>query len=422
MELVLVTGGTRGDTQPFVALGAGLRDAGYGVTVATHEDFRAMVEARGLGFARMSGSFRGIVESPQGRRWIESAGSFRRYRETCIETFSEWWPRWMDESHAACAQADAIVFHPMYCGAYHTAEKRGIPSICVSTFPTQPSAMLPPLFSPAIPAWGWLRRWLTLKGHDFLGDVILPYHQAHRRRLGLPPLAGPRIWMDMVSWGVPFLHVYSEAIDPRPADWPADCLVTGWCPLAEQAWTPPPALEGFVRAGAPPIYVGFGSMTGRDPAELTALVVDAVARAGLRAVVCTGWGGIDGAALPAHVHRVDDVPHEWLFERVAAVVHHGGVGTTAAGLRAGRPTLVVPFFGDQVYWGHRVFELGAGPRPLPKQKLTAARLAERISELVAEARYGEAARGAQSALLQEQGVARAVDVIARHLGARRAAA
>jgi sterol 3beta-glucosyltransferase len=416
MDLVLVTGGTRGDTQPFVALGVGLRAAGYGVTIATHEDFREMVTSHGLRFRTMSGSMRAICESEQGREWIESGGSLTRYRKTVVKTFSPWWPRWFDDAHAASAESDAILFHPMFCGAAHTAEKRRVPSICVTPFPSLPTRLAAPAFFPAAPAWGWLRWWLSVKSLKVVGDVVVGYHQAHRRSLGLEPLESSLFWMDLAARGVPFLHIYSEVLEARPADWPENAHVTGSCDLpADPAWAPPRPLADFLAAGPPPIYVGFGSMTGRLPAELTALVVDAVTRAGLRAVVGTGWGGIDGQALPDHVHRVDDIPHDWLFERVSAVVHHGGVGTTTAGLRAGRPTLVVPFFGDQPYWGSRVAHLGAGPVPLPKSKLTAARLAEQMTHLLAEPRYAEGARRAQTAMLQEHGVARAVEVIGRYL-------
>jgi sterol 3beta-glucosyltransferase len=339
-----------------------------------------------------------------------------RYRKTVVKTFSPWWPRWFDDAHAASAESDAILFHPMFCGAAHTAEKRRVPSICVTPFPSLPTRLAAPAFFPAAPAWGWLRWWLSVKSLKVVGDVVVGYHQAHRRSLGLEPLESSLFWMDLAARGVPFLHIYSEVLEARPADWPENAHVTGSCDLpADPAWAPPRPLADFLAAGPPPIYVGFGSMTGRLPAELTALVVDAVTRAGLRAVVGTGWGGIDGQALPDHVHRVDDIPHDWLFERVSAVVHHGGVGTTTAGLRAGRPTLVVPFFGDQPYWGSRVAHLGAGPVPLPKSKLTAARLAEQMTHLLAEPRYAEGARRAQTAMLQEHGVARAVEVIGRYL-------
>jgi len=416
MDLVLVTGGTRGDVDPFVALGIGLRAAGYGVSVATNEDFREVVTSRGLEFRPLSGNFRAIIGSPEGREWIESGSSAGRYRKAATKVFSSWWARWMADMDAACREGERVLFHPIWCGAQYVAEKRAVPSVCISPIPILPTGHLPPLFAPGAPAWPWLRRWLWNQGQEVVGGMLLETFQEYRRSVGLAPLPGPRVGDYMVAQGVPLVHVFSRVLTDRPPDWPERTHVTGSCQLPrDPRWAPPRELEAFLAAGPPPVYVGFGSMTGRDPAELTALVVDAVTRAGVRAVVGTGWGGIDGQAFPPHVHRVDDVPHDWLFPRVAAVVHHGGIGTTTAGLRAGKATLVVPFFADQPYWGQRVEELGVGPAALPKNKLTAARLAERIGRLLAEPRYAEAARRVQASLLAEDGVARAVEVIGRYL-------
>jgi sterol 3beta-glucosyltransferase len=416
MHVMLVTGGTRGDIDPYVALGLGLRDAGYRVSVATNEDFEPLVTSRGLAFRPLRGSFRALVESPAGREWLESGNSLKRYRETYLRLFDEPIAKWTEDMHAAAAEGDAVVFHPFWCGAFHMAEKRGVPAVCVAPYPVLPTGLQPPGFAPWVPAWPWLRRWMAMKVLTVFGEMVAPYHQTAREQIGLAPWKGVLFWPDMAALGVPFVHILSPFLSPRPADWPDNAHVTGHCQLPmETAWTPPEALADFLAAGPPPVYVGFGSMTGFDPAELTALVADAIRQAGVRAVVCTGWGGVEGQVPPEGVFFVDDVPHEWLFARVAATVHHGGVGTTTASLRAGRPTQVVPFFGDQPVWGRRVHELGAGPPPLPKGKLTAARLAERIAKLASDPSYAEGARRAQEAMQAEDGVGRAVDVISRHL-------
>ncbi len=133
-----------------------------------------------------------------------------------------------------------------------------------------------------------------------------------------------------------------------------------------------------MQAGPPPIYIGFGSMSSRKPEETAQLILRALAQTGQRAVLLSGWNGLQAEVLPENVFLVQSVPHDWLFARVNAVVHHGGAGTTAAGLRAGVPSIIIPFFADQPFWGERVAALGVGPKPIPRKKLTAEKLLRRL--------------------------------------------
>ena len=194
------------------------------------------------------------------------------------------------------------------------------------------------------------------------------------------------------------LYCYSPRLVPTPADWPPDVVATGYW-LREQTGADPvdPALDGFVAAGAPPIYIGFGSSVGPDPARLGAAVSDAVRRAGVRAVIASGWGAMSHLRSDSDTFVVESVPHHWLFPRVAAVVHHGGAGTTAAGLVAGRPSVICPFQGDQYFWGAAVHRAGAGPRSLPANKLTPASLASAI-----RAAINDSAMRARSTELSER--------------------
>jgi UDP:flavonoid glycosyltransferase YjiC (YdhE family) len=178
-------------------------------------------------------------------------------------------------------------------------------------------------------------------------------------------------------------------------------------------WSPPPALVDFLNAGAPPVYVGFGSMSSRDPRATANLVLQALQRTGQRALLLSGWAGLQPADLPPHVFPLDALPHAWLFPRVAAIVHHGGAGTTGAALRAGVPSIVIPFFGDQPFWGHRVAELGAGPRPIPRRQLTPDRLATAIQTAVTDTAMRQRAVAVGAAIQAEDGLARAVEVISR---------
>lgn len=197
-----------------------------------------------------------------------------------------------------------------------------------------------------------------------------------------------------------------------PAEWPEQAHVTGSWFLDSEDHAPDAALAAFLDEGEPDLYIGFGSMAlGRASHEWSAAVAGALRRTGARAVVATGWGGLDADALPPTALPVHHVPHDWLFPWVRALVHHGGSGTVAAGLRAGRPTLVCPVLGDQPFWGDRLHELGVGPRPLPVKKLTADVLAERIQELLGNPAHAEKAEHVGRALRAEDGVRVAAEVI-----------
>lgn len=237
-----------------------------------------------------------------------------------------------------------------------------------------------------------------------------------RRELGLPGTG--RRHFTRVLRDSPTLLGVSRQVLPRPDDWPRTQEITGyWFLPAPEAWSPDPELADFLAAGDPPVYVGFGSMSTHDPEGTLATIVAALERSGRRGVIHRGGAGLSAGEVPETVRLVDQVPHDWLFPRCAGVVHHGGAGTTAAGLRAGVPSLVVPHIGDQSYWGRRVNELGAGPQPIRRHELTIERLATAIGELVTSRAMAERARSLGDRIRAENGVAVAVDALPR-LGTR----
>jgi sterol 3beta-glucosyltransferase len=420
MHLLIVTVGTRGDVQPYVALGLGLQRRGYTVTVASHREHESFVGASGLSFRNGGSSMRETLDSDIGRAWIESSDSLLQYTKTAKRVGEHMWPEALAIGESMTEKVDAVLFHPFATHAMHHAEARRLPSICLPLVPIFPSRIAPPVFLPRAPAWGWLRGAITDSTLKMIYKTVEHMHEAHRRKLGLGRL-GPNIIRTLHQAGVPFVHLYSGHVAPRPGDWPDDVTVTGFCVLdAPSGYSPPEALTRFLDAGPPPIYVGFGSMTGLDPKDLTRMIREAVERAGVRAVVCTGWGGIGPLDAGDHVLQIDDVPHHWLFPRVRAVVHHGGAGTLAAGLRAGRPTVIAAFFGDQHFWGEMAAQRGACPKPLARRTIDASRLAEAIRTVLASDRYAAAAVRMQEALAAENGVANAVEQIEKHLDRPRA--
>ncbi|WP_375431814.1 glycosyltransferase [uncultured Friedmanniella sp.] len=240
-----------------------------------------------------------------------------------------------------------------------------------------PTAAFPGVLTARLPSWaGAVGRRASHRATNAALHVMFgePRRQV-RAHLGLPrrPRREPR--------DLPALYGFSPLVVPQPTEWCAGRKVTGYWTLPQRAdWVPPNDLLDFIAAGPAPVAIGFGSMASRDPEALTALVVDAVRRAGVRAVLLSGWGGLAGSAADDLI-TVEEVPHEWLYPQVAAVVHHGCAGNTGATFRAGVPAVVVPFAVDQPFWGSRVAALGTGPTPIPRKALTAPRLAAALREV-----------------------------------------
>jgi UDP:flavonoid glycosyltransferase YjiC (YdhE family) len=239
---------------------------------------------------------------------------------------------------------------------------------------------------------------------------------ARKKVLGLPPapIMGPFKTKPLQM--TPILYGYSPSVIPQPKDWEERNRVTGyWFVDEDHDWEPPQALEAFLADGPPPVYVGFGSMTSRNPEKTADIVLKALKKTGQRAVIFSGWGGLRKDDVPPSVFMTEDVPHAWLFPRMAAIVHHGGAGTTASGLRSGVPSILVPFFGDQPFWGQRVADLGVGPQPIPYKKLSVDGLAEAIKIAVENSEMRDLAASLGSKIQAEDGVTCAVEHIQRSL-------
>ena len=318
--------------------------------------------------------------------------------------------RWMAESHAAVAGVDLVMAGAGGLGiARSVAEAVGIPFVEAYLQPIgSATTAFPGVFAPHPPGWlGGPGRWMS---HVFTNALLsLPHRPALRRAraeaLGLPPEARKR------DGAAPVLYGFSPHVVPPPRSWAGRRFVTGyWIVPLPADWSPPPDLAAFIAAGPVPVCIGFGSMPNDNPAALAELLVAASRRAGTRVVLLSGWGGLDFAG-GDDVFVTDAVPHEWLFPRVAAVVHHGGAGTTGAGLRAGVPTVVVPHGADQPFWGTRFTELGVGPRPIPRRRLTVAGLAEALEFVLTDQAVRDRAAALGRQIRAEDGVGTAVGVI-----------
>jgi UDP:flavonoid glycosyltransferase YjiC (YdhE family) len=412
VRISIIAAGSRGDVQPYLALGAGLSARGHTVRLAASPRYEPLAREAGLDFFSLANSDPLRIKGTQAERASASrsyTSLVRSMRRATADSASERYANGLE----ACKDAHLILTSPLaFMMAYSIGEKIDVPVIRAFYSPASPTREYPALIGPRLPGMPRLFRLWT---HHLVSRLVLlrfraQVDNARRHALGLGPIS-PDPLRVLDERRVPVLHGYSSIVLPPPPDWGNWIHVTGyWYLRADSQWQPAPDLVRFLRAGPPPIYVGFGSMADEQPEQLANLVVQALARAGYRGVLATGWGGLSRVAAP-HVHVVDEVPHEWLFPRVSAVVHHGGAGTTGAGLRAGRPTVVVPFgMPDQRFWGRRIAEIGAGPQPIRRKHLTVERLAAAI-RATSNPAMRERAADIGRRLKSEDGVARAADVI-----------
>jgi sterol 3beta-glucosyltransferase len=412
--------GSRGDVQPYVALGKGLQRAGHEVTLLAGDEFEAFITENGLGFFQLGFRVRETISESEGARaMLEGRLGLIRGLRQISRTLQSAMQQMLASTWEACKDAEAVVFSTLGMSAYHVAERQRIPAFWALTMPafSRTRSLPSPLF-PTIPAGRRLNFLSHILAEQFWQRLMGGFFNRWReRQLGLPPIP-LRQWPYGQLHGkpVPMLYGYSPAVIPRPPDWGEHIHVTGYWFLEQaQDWSPPGALVDFLAAGQPPVYVGFGSMASRRPEETTAIVVEALRQSGQRGVLCSGWAGIGGGNLPDTIFAIDAAPHDWLFPRMAAVVHHGGAGTVSSGLRAGVPTTVVPFAGDQPFWAAKVKRLDVGPAPIPRKQLTAERLAEAIRAAATDEPMRRRAADLGERIRAEDGVEKAVAIIAQQL-------
>lgn len=410
-RIAIATIGTQGDVQPYLALAIALQAKGYSVALGAPSDFKDLITSYGVEFHSLGSNIQSFLkqsrfEDAMSQSMLINGPSLLRQGQQIVDTAAR---------HAwnMAQGADAIIVNMNTSFGIDIAEALRIPAIMSALQPLNSTSEFPlcmyygPSFGPTLNRLSYTAMTVQQIYYN------LPRNKLRRELMGLDSRKKGGFFRNTDGTQLTTLYAYSGVLSPRPRDWPKTAIVTGFWQLEDKTdWQPSDAFRKFLSEGEAPVYIGFGSMPfGAD--RNTEILKGAAKAWGGRIVVARGWGGINPDDLPPNIFAIEKAPHDKLFKYVSAVVHHGGAGTTSAGLHAGRPTFVVPQAVDQPYWGRRVYELGCGPKPVRLRKLTAEILAEALADLTTNASYREAAAGIAERLHAEDGTEKAIKVIER---------
>lgn len=412
--------GSTGAVYPFYVLALGLQQAGHKVRVATNPNFEAFVRGLGLDFAAITGDYNVLLKSESGQKLLQGE-RVKLIQDDLL--FQQ-----MNDALDAAQDAEVFIFNHLAIWGYHIAERLNIPSFLASSIPLSATQSFPFLSFREDPNANLLKGWLNYGSYLMVEFVTRWQSRAItdsvRKEWGLPklPALGARFRRDQPRYlsPLPILYGVSPSIISKPNDWGSSVCMTGaWFLDRSEQYEPPAALTEFLEAGETPICVGFGSMSDMNPEGLNNIVLEALRASKQRAIILSGWGGLGKIAiveqLKEQVFVIDSVPHSWLFSKVKAVVYHGGSGTTAAVCRAGLPSVVVPYFADQLGWGERLHQLGVSPKPIPRKQLTIECLTAAITTVASNAVMQQEADQLGQRIRSENGVQQAVAIIHQYL-------
>jgi sterol 3beta-glucosyltransferase len=410
-RIALVTIGTQGDVQPYLALAIALKDRGYSVVLGASEEFEGMVTGYGVEFHSLGPSIQAFLmqsrfENAMSQSMLINGPSLLRQGQQIVDTAAR-------HAWTMCQGADMLILNMNTSFGIDIAEALHVPALMVALQPLNSTSEFPLCiyygadFGPAFNRLTYTAMTVQQIYYN------LPRNKLRRELMGLESRKKGGFFRNTDGTPLTTLYAYSAEISPRPRDWPKSAIVSGYWQLKDRTdWQPSAEFQKFLSEGDAPVYIGFGSMPfGAE--RNTQILKEAVKQWGGRAVVARGWGGINPSDLPDTIFAIEKAPHDKLFKYVSAVVHHGGAGTTSAGLHLGRPTFVVPQTVDQPYWGRRVYELGCGPKPVRLRKLTPEMLATALADLSTNETYRKNASALAEKLHAENGTEKAIKVIER---------
>lgn len=407
-KVVFLAVGSRGDINPSCALALELIRRNYDVCIATHSNFKSFVTEKGIDYAPIAGNYQNILNSEVGLNLLEGKGKLRLISD---ELFYEQ----LTDAYKACLDSSAIVVFPLSLFGYHIAEKLQVPCICSSYVPLTPTKDFPFL------KFGNNRSFLPYLNYFSYSIVNFLSWQADKKVinkfrqqvLNLPPIpflgasyrkdAPPNFSVDEI----PLLYQFSSHIIPYPSDWKRPNIhITGNWFLKEE-YQPPLELDNFVNCGEQPIYIGFGSMTMKNPQKIAAILVEAIDKTKQKAVISSGWSDLKNFVdyQDSNIFISSDyIPFDWLFPKMKLLIHHGGSGTIALGLKSGTPQILIPFFADQPAWAEKLHNLEVSPKPIPFKKLSSHNLIEAIETTINSHSIHQKAKKISELLKQENGV------------------
>jgi len=411
MNITILTYGSRGDVQPFLPLSLGLMKRGHKVKLAAPSRFKELVEGYGISFIPLAGDPEDLS-----RRFNNAGYNFIKMIREMMDHAIEIGADVLRQTEEACKDADLIVHTFSHAvGAHTLAREKNIPDIHVQTFPMfTPTGDYPNVTLPNL-KWRALNRFTHLASQKITWWTSSFGFEQVRRRAGLPKR---KLYFpfdeDPLRPPTPILCAWSPIILPPSSDWPPNVYVTGYYFFdTVNSYQSPTELQNFLDRGAPPVCVSFGSMINHDAKRIDQIVNDALKQTNNRGIILSGWSNIDDQSSKDVVY-LNAVPHDWLLPRCKMIIHHGGAGTTSAGLRAGIPNVVVPFTADQPFWGERVHVIGAGPKSILVNQLSVEDLTQAIVEAESNV-LRERTQVIGQRIRSEDGVDHAVDLIESHL-------
>jgi len=411
MHVTLTTAGSRGDVQPYIALGKALIKHGHDVLLLAPDNFSSLADYHGVPFKPMVANFEDLLQTRAGKRLMNSGTNLVRAATAIrdmIEPIVEQFPQDMME---ATADTDIVVTQAgVAMFAQTIAEKRNLPIINSAPVPLTPTRAHPsPMWFSDQSFGGWYNHLTGKFLERTMWWLVRPYVNQVREENDLDAYNAGAIFKALDQ--LPTMGAISPSFYPRPKDYADNIIMTGYWFLDDPDYVPPTELVDFLDVGDKPIYIGFGSMSGDDPHAVAQVVLDALEKSGQRGLLLTGWGGMAAEDVPDDVFVVNDVPFDWLFPRMSAVIHHGGAGTTASALRAGVPQLVLPFIADQPFWGRQVAEQGLGVPPIPRKELTRNELTHAIRTLTYDMPMRQRAHEMGEKIRAEDGTGKAIAYI-----------
>lgn len=366
LRITCLTIGSRGDVQPYIALCKGLLAEGHKPRIATHAEFQDWVESHGIDFAPVAGDPAELM-----RLCVENGMFTYSFLKEASSKFRLWIDELLTSGWKACQNTDLLIESPSAMGGIHIAEALGIPYFRAFSMPWTRTRAYPHAFAVPEHKMGGAYNYITYVMFDnvFWKAVAGQVNRWRKRELGLQATSLEKMQPNKV----PFLYNFSPSVVIPPLDYSDWIRVTGYWFLDEGTnWKAPQELLDFIKKarddGKKLVYVGFGSIVVQDSAAMTSTIVRSIQKADVRCILSKGWSDrLDKrdaseveVPLPAEIFPIKSVPHDWLFRQIDAAAHHGGAGTTGASLRAGLPTIIKPFFGDQYFFGSRVEDLGVG--------------------------------------------------------------